>query len=431
MAHILCDGCRRRVTFADDFRGPLTCPHCRRFVADLSADPTPAAPRLAVPVIPLELPGPPPTALPPATHPPEQLPPVSGEFEHQTPLGGAAVTALLACLLLAAGGGWLAWWSWSAGTSDSRLIALGIGVGVVALGGACRLVWRRGFHIDPTTVTVGRGPFLPLFETAHRVADFSAVVVGREVWRGVQSGLVKEVYYTLHLQGERRAVRLARGGDEKAIQNLAEDVGRFLRLDVIDATTGVPRVRPAETHGLNLRQAVQVSAPPAEPATFPRRPPPSPRLEYELHGDRTVLRFPPTAVGCFAGSLAAAGLAVVLGAGWLWYVAARSGDATTVAVNAGVCALVLGVTPLISLVITAPRHDTVEADRQAIRVTRRTLGIPRRRVVPTDRVKGVRLDGLGSVVVETREGDVRIADHSLTPEEARWVKAVLVRVVTT
>jgi hypothetical protein len=290
-------------------------------------------------------------------------------------------------------------------------------VGVVAC------YWRIVFQVDSTTgtVTVNQGPVWALFSSQYPAAKFSAVAVTCSIRHG-RIGEPARVTYFLELQGPPGPVRLAREQDSRAIRYLAEDVGRCLGLDVIDATESPPRVLKADTLGQTLRQAARREGPAASVRgiSYPP-PPPGLKLDYELGGDRAVFRFPGGGYGCLAGWLpfAVAGVALV------GYVGAESRHAGLIAIWSGVIGLPL----LVGLAAATPSQVTVEADRKSIRVTTTTLGIPRCREVATDRVREVRRT-YKSISIEAREGNAGFGCRALTEEEVEWVRAVLVQVVT-
>jgi hypothetical protein len=264
------------------------------------------------------------------------------------------------------------------------------------------------------SVTVMWGLLYPLFPSVHRpLAEFrelQIVHVAERRWRHTH------YEHRLLLAGYGGAsVRIGRHSSYNPIRAMAEEVGSFLGLPVVDETATPPVVLPPDVLCLPLSVQAARYRPP-----HPGAPPDGSRLKCGGLGGRVAFEFPPARpdVWLVLYCLFAAAAVVGLAAAVAYFLMTDPGGL--------ICPGILGAFALLLLAALFPR-PYVRRVRLALedgRFEAATRGLFFRslRSLAVDDVREVRAERTALTLIATRG---RITVGSLKAAEAEWVRDVI------
>ena len=286
----------------------------------------------------------------------------------------------------------------------------------------CAVEW---FGCVGVTIDRGRGVvipkggfFLPLPLGSRPLKDFDALLIDVTVTIHYRNGseTFRDYTFLLSLFGSGQRLRIGRGKEYARVRAMAEDVGRFLGLPVVDTASGEPVVLRPETLGLSLKEKAR--------ADRPREVPPPPvglRSKFRVEGNRVVIELPGlAAMGCLVVWF----LLVLALLGLLTYIFVDSkGNWAPVAMFGGVGGLVIAI--LYGAV--APQQTVVAVSPEALEVAKQGLLFTSRRYLQADRIRELRLESTSIVALTDREA-VALAEL-VSDEERRWIHSVLHQVL--
>jgi hypothetical protein len=280
---------------------------------------------------------------------------------------------------------------------------------------------RVGVTIDRARgeVVAKWGFFLPIPYETQPLADWVGLLIGERVTIHYRNGheSYREYQYLLFLLGPGgRRLRLGRSEEYALVRAMAEDVGRFLTLPVVDGTRDEPVVLRPETLGLSLKEKAKLERP-REVAP----PPAGLQSKYRVEGDRIIIELPRVA---WAGCLVTWFLLLLALVGLLIYLFVDSkGNWAVIAMWAAIG----GVPLAILYAAVRPQQTILEVSPQGLEVADRGLIFTSRRRFAADRIRELRLEPVGIEVITDRE---RVTLATLVRgKERRWIHGVLQQVL--
>jgi hypothetical protein len=309
--------------------------------------------------------------------------------------------------------------SW--GTLIGGVVLLFVGYKAVC----CAIEWFGcvGVTIDRErgVVVPKWGFFLPLPLGSQPIRDCDALFIEVIVTIHYRNGseTFREYTYVLSLFGNGRRVRIGRSREYARVRAMAEDVGRFLGLPVVDNASGEPVVLRPETLGLSIKEKARVERP--REVSCDKTPPAGLRSKYRVEGNRVVIELPRLEV---MGCLVVWFLLLLALFGLLAYIFVDSkGNWAPVAMFGGIGGLVLAI--LYGAV--APQQTILEVSPEALEIANRGLLCTSRRRLEADRIRELRLEAASIVAITDRE-TVMLASLVSDPERA-WIHSVLHQVL--
>lgn len=279
---------------------------------------------------------------------------------------------------------------------------------------------RVGCIIDRRagTVEAGCGFLMPFTTGAVPLSRFDRLCLRAREYHYLR---MVEVKYELTLEGDGEELTLlGRCRDYMPVRAMAEEVGRFLGMDVLDATADPPVRLRAEALGKPLNEQ------PGRRPWVRLDPPVGSSLDAQVGADHAHIALPrqgsiPGLVGGLLLAVSIAGLAVYLvatnlGNGWL-----------TVLFLVGVAGL-LELAALTWVEMSLPRWILLAADPERLRVTARGLFGSRRTEVAARQIREIRA-GDESVTVFCADRAHHFSHGRLSPRERKWIQDVLVYVL--
>jgi hypothetical protein len=263
------------------------------------------------------------------------------------------------------------------------------------------------------------GLFLPVGLVSHPLEKFFGLVLDviTTIHSTNGSETFREYTFVLYLLGENgKRVRIGRSREYVLVRAMAEDVGRFLGLPVLDASGDEPVVLPASRLGLSLKEKARLEPPREVPPA-----PPGLRSKYRVEGERIVVEMPRQSnSGCLAvWFLLLAGLL-----GLLAYIFIDSeGSWAPVAIFGAVGGIVLA----ILYEAIAPQQTVLEVSPRELCVRKLGLVFTSERRLPAERIREVR-PGLLDITVLTDRETVSFGLY-LGEEELKWIHELLLRVL--
>ena len=164
--------------------------------------------------------------------------------------------------------------------------------GVFAAVGAAFVLGRGGIRLDRRNrkITSWWGLMTP-FKTMERDLDrYDSVTVTKEIRRSKNSTYT---VYPVRLCGEAKPINFEEPRNYGAARRSAEQVAKFVEMDIVDHSTGEAVRRAVGELDESLRDRLRRTDAEVEVP----EPPPNPKTRYEIEGTRIVLHIPPEGLG--------------------------------------------------------------------------------------------------------------------------------------
>ncbi|MFN0018318.1 MAG: hypothetical protein ACKVP0_08670 [Pirellulaceae bacterium] len=301
-------------------------------------------------------------------------------------------------------------------------IPLVIGLAVLAwmayLAISTGLEWfsRIGVSIDRQagTFTPEWGLLLPLPGSRRRLEGLDHVQITLLITqRGSRVVDVKYQVYLVYRGNDR--VLIGRHGDYAPIRHMAEEVGIFLGLHVIDASRSDPVLLPNETLGKSLHE---LAGAPSSGWTLP----PAPQrqgLTHYVQGQQIHFELPREG---FFGCLLVWILAVCCLIAFLVYIWIDSKGVGWMAII--FYGTIGGLLAAFMYSMVGPSWTSGEVDPQGLRLKVRGTFFTSRTHIPGGSIRELRLEGCLLTVVWT-EGRTNFGSAGISEAEARWLYAAI------
>lgn len=327
-------------------------------------------------------------------------------------------------------------------TKGGQPVGLAAGIFVFLFGlifasvGAAFLFGRTGITFDKAAKTVTRwyGLLFPMWTKVEQLEQYAAVQITQETRK---SSSKSSTTYTVY------PVRLATSGDdtydisepreEMEARKLAEEIAKFLDLDILDSTSGAPVRRERGTLDESLRDRLQRTGEAADISA----PPPGMRSQYSAEGNTIVFEIPPPPLNPVLilpviGAIAFSSIAGYMFLGPLlsdpkapaqmkWIFGGFFGlFFVLVPVGATLGALIAGVT----------RRARIEADAGSLRVTRKGLLFSRTMTIPGEELEELRLETTAKrQLAAMSDRRTERFGEGLSEPELEWMRAVILKAI--
>jgi hypothetical protein len=301
------------------------------------------------------------------------------------------------------------------------------------LGGALGLLKSFGrsglvFDWEQGTLQVWHGVLFPWWSHTYRL-QFEQARIDELVIKERRS---YRFLYPVTLIGQKQDVCLDKGENFMHARSLADQVARFLTIDVLDSTGDEPVLRPASSLGKPLRATVAAEQLDRAVAEAPA----GTRLRAAVDGDQIVFDIPrPTLRSTFLFPVAMFIIGAIIASPFV-LLALLFGEANWSDRLACLCALPVfgGILFLIGCLFTLPGMfvaTRIEAGPEELHVRRRGLILGRRWVIRAEELEELRIESR-FLVAMSRNQRVAIGagEDLLSREELEWLRDVITRVVT-
>jgi hypothetical protein len=333
--------------------------------------------------------------------------------------------------------------------------------GVFAAVGGGLMFGRAGTKIDARTRTITKwwGMLVPFKQTDHDLESFTHVTITKEIRRSDKSTYT---VYPVRLLGDGdKKVDMAEPRDYKGARELAEQIGKFIRLDVVDTTSGEEVRREWDHLDESLRDRVERT----HEAVEVSEPPPNMKTVCEIEGRRIALQMPPSRNGCaiIAPIIGAIIIPIFLFTSLGQFFEEIPEEFRWIGF-AGIALLVaIPILVILSVVLRVKRGGVcVVASRDGIELTERGAFFAKTRFIPADEleelilphgdaggdlsqeladsqvpdamksiIKTVAKSRFGTQPIEARSDNLTLAfGAGLSTEEQRWIHGVVMKIVT-
>jgi len=312
--------------------------------------------------------------------------------------------------------------------------AIPIGL-IFACVGAIFVFGRSGTVIDKTERKVKKwwGLLVPFHCKEYDISGFNAVEVSHEVRRSNNSS---RSFYPVRMTGPGGTVEISESTNYEESRRDAEEVAKFLDMDMADSSSGERLVRKAGTLDESIRDRVRRGV---EKVELPE-PPADMKTNVSLEGDTAVFEIPPSGFNAMHFVMMAVGVFIPLFVYFVFLRSMLSSASAPPGVNlliGGIICFFFIILPFLGLaggaISDALSRTRIEASPEALKVTRRGLLFSRTTTIPSSELEEIVVGAPGSYddSLTARSDKVTISfGDGLPLEERKWLRAAIIKAVS-